>query len=150
MSDGGNARQRRGRSFARNAVGHHAAVGNAGRKNFLGVNWILGLQSSNQRAQESHVINFIVERIAAAVAGIPRQEFVFVSARSIRINDDEIFFVGLRAHPRLLHRSFRAATAAVQNNHEREGSRIADSRWQMDDVGSLAHPSSGLRDSRRV
>ena len=104
------------------AVAHHAAVGHAGGEHAAGVHAVALAQRLDDLAQEAHVVDALVARIAAAAAGVPGGE---LAARQLAVavgeGDDEARLVGLALQAVVLGHVLGVAAAAVQGQHQRRG-----------------------------
>ena len=100
------------RQLAREAIGHHPAVRDAGRVHVVRDD-VLGLDDLvDHRAQELHVVDAIGLWAATARARVP------CPVDAVGVGDDEAFRVGLRVPPVALARLRGAAEAAVEDDHE--------------------------------
>src|SRR5277367_4891811 len=76
------------RQFAAETERHHCAVGNSGDEDALAINRIAVSERVNQGSDKSHVVDIILLRISATVAGVPGWD-VAQTTSSARIDGDE-------------------------------------------------------------
>ena len=58
------------RELAGQAIRHHAAIGNAGGIDALGINRVVLLEPGDQRAKERHVVHIVLHGVGAAGSGV--------------------------------------------------------------------------------
>jgi hypothetical protein len=106
--------------LAPQAVGHHPAVGHAGRVDPPLVHRMVGHQLADQRADEADVVHAAQHRLAAAMAGIPGEQAVREAAGALGIDHDEALALRLGGEAGRLLRDGSIATASVQHQDERQ------------------------------
>jgi len=126
------------REIAGGEIGHHAAVGQAGDEEAIGINGIIAFEFSDERAEEGDIIDIVFEGVGAAVSGVPGEEMIFEPAGAVGIGDQEIFLVSLKAHARHFFGAFGIASAAVNDDHHGKGCFGVVGGRGVDEVGAGA------------